>query len=258
MRNIFSLFLAGMIIPVSLAGNVPEVERIVWAKKVVHLHLKTGKERTVIFPSQKISVSIDRRIDPFLQVTPLDGTLYIKAHKTFSVTRIQVTGEDNGQIYLLDLQASEKGSNNIVEILLPKRTRVSSPVNSQPGYVVMSRYAIQQIYAPRRLVNMDSRFTEVNVAGQKSRRLYRGGDIISRPHRSWRAGNLYVTAIQVMNDSQYPVYLDFRMIRGQGVWKSGVFQHASVTRKGTLSDQTFMYLVSSRPFDEINYEEAIE
>lgn len=257
MRLMISVLIASIIVSDTYADNFLKTEKIIWARKAINLHLKTGKERTIIFPARKITVAIDRRIDALVEATPLDGTLYIKAYKQFPVTRIRVTSEDSGQTYLLDLKSSAQGSNNIVEILLPKRTLVSYPADSQPGLVEMSRYAAQQIYAPRRVIRNDSRFREVHVARLKSRRLYRGGDIITVPYRAWRAGNLYVTSIQVSNDSSYSVNLDFRMIRGMGVWKSAVFQHIRVTPKGSRSDQTFMYLVSLRPFNETNYEEAL-
>ncbi len=54
-----------------IAEQVSKTERIVWTKKAIYLHLKVGKERNIIFPSKKITVSIDRRIDPLLKVTQL-------------------------------------------------------------------------------------------------------------------------------------------------------------------------------------------
>ncbi len=178
--------------------------------------------------------------------------------KAFKRTRIRVIGQETGQTYLLDLEASERGSFNVVEILLPKRTVIKKPkVSEQPDLVELSRYASQQIFSPRRIIKKDDRFNEVQLSKGKTKRLYRGGDVVIEPYRSWRAGDLYVTAVRVFNNSVYPIDLDFRMIRGQTAWKSAVFQHARITQKGSRADSTFMYLVSARPFHEVNYEEAI-
>lgn len=247
-----------IIVVVCVATAETGTEKILYSRQPVTIHLKTGSERSIVFPAKKLLVSIDRRIDTDLQTTPLDGILYLKAIKDFPRTRIRVIAQDTGQTYLLDIEASDKGNTAIVEIVLPKKQlSAREETNDQPDMIAMSRYAAQQLYAPRRLVTEDVKYSEIQVIREATRRLYRGGDVIATPYKSWRAGVLYVTAVRLQNSADYAIDLDFRQIRGPMAWRSAVFQHMRLSPHGSAEDQTFLYLVSDREFNEIKYEEAI-
>lgn len=255
-KYVFIFFLVFLCVNVFSQSTI---EKIVWSKKPIFLHLKTGLERIIIFPAKKITVEIDSRIDSAVNVTALDGILYIKALKNFPATRIRVIAIPTNQTFLFDLKASSSGGDFPLEIILPERIQnLESTATAQPGYIAMSRYAVQQIYAPLRIRKIDSRFSEVRLLKSSSRHLYRGGDLSAIPYRSWRAGKLYVTAIQLHNNSDYRCELDFRMIRGQRLWKSAVFQHSYLSAKNTKNDRTFLYLVSDKPFNQVNFAESLD
>ena len=68
------------------------------------------------------------------------------------------------------------------------------------GYVELTRFAAQQIYAPKRLAEQTPGISKVPLpaTGQPTGAFYRGGDVTTTPVASWRGqSGLYVTAVNV-------------------------------------------------------------
>lgn len=115
------------------------------------------------------------------------------------------------------------------------------------GYVALTRFAAKKLYAPKRLAHDVPGIVRVAV-NREPRALVRGADIEARALASWRAGSLFVTAVQLTNRSALAHDLDARALRGR--WHAATFQHHRLHGAGEEVDTTVVYLVSNRPFAE--------
>ncbi len=238
----------------STALEVPPPEHITWRKIPIELALTVGKERRVDFPGP-VKVGVPATIQAVLRVQSVAGTVYLLAHQAFEPTRVMVRAIDGGAVYLLDLSASDEGGPSPpIEIRVPEAGG-SEPVanNYEPsaglpayGYVALTRFAAQQLYAPARLLKVLPGVVRVPVRrGAVS--LLRGGQVMAEPWVAWRAGELYVTAVKLTNHSEQAVTLDPRALRGN--WLTAAFQHNRLLPHGDEADTTAVYLISARPFE---------
>ena len=251
------LFLAIGSGSVSAAETIPE--RIVWRKEPIGLELTVGKERRVDFPGP-VKVGLPPQIDSAVRVQSIAGTVYLLAHSAFDPTRVMVRETEGGRIYLLDVAAKgEGGSGPPVEVYAgedsgppgERRTNdgrakdASPPALPSYGYVTLTRFAAQQLYAPARLLKDLPGVVRVPVKRKKVS-LVRGAAVTAEPLVAWRAGDLYLTAVKLANGTGRALTLDPRTLRGD--WHSAAFQHNRLLPKGDESDTTALYLISARPF----------
>ena len=229
-------------------------ERIFWDKVPLPITLPVGSERLVTFPDN-VRLRITAALQMKLRTQSHQGTVYWLAHEPFETTRIQVQGIDSGQVFLVDLKAiQDQTPLPPVEIQIKKqvieREQAANSLRLAPlDYVHLTRFAAQQLYAPARLLKTPPGVTRSGVKQLPLTHLIRGLAIEATPIAAWRKGPLYITAIQLKNQSHLPVILDPRAVRGQ--WKTATFQHARLHAAGSTLDTTALYLISSRPFSEI-------
>jgi integrating conjugative element protein (TIGR03749 family) len=235
------------------ASQAPE--RIVWTKVPIALSLPVGKERMVTFPGD-VRAGVPPGLADVLRTQSVDGTVYWLARKPFPPTRIQVQEIDSGRVYLLDLRAENDATGTMpVEILvrsrIPQGTEDPTPAASdseRAGYVSLTRYAAQQMYAPRRLLRDPPGVYRAPLRVKRAVAIVRGGAIEATPLATWRGGDLYVTAVKLRNVTNAPIALDPRELRGQ--WLAATLQHARLLPHGDEADTTCVYLISARPFEE--------
>ena len=233
-------------------------ERIVWRKAPIAIPLVVGEERLVHFPDS-VSIGLPQSMTSVLRSQSINGTLYLLATQPFSNTRVMVRSEKGGPLYVLDISAepndSERPALPDVQVMLelPKTadgtaSSATAEINrsSQWGYVALTRYAAQQLYAPSRLTPRQlgvgvrqGRSEPVNLVG--------GGKVEAVPVASWKVGLHYVTAAKLINRNHKAVVLDPRELRG--AWLAATFQHNRLLPQGSDADTTAVYLVSDRPFD---------
>jgi integrating conjugative element protein (TIGR03749 family) len=251
------LFLAFTCASVFAAETIPE--RIVWRKEPIGLELTVGKERRVDFPGP-VKVGLPPQIESAVRVQSIAGTVYLLAHSAFDPTRVMVRETESGRMYLLDVAASgDGGSGPPVEVYAGEESNSgrNRPTNdsigedTRPpalpsyGYVTLTRFAAQQLYAPARLLKDLPGVVRVPVKRKKVS-LVRGAAVTAEPLVAWRAGDLYLTAVKLANGTGRALTLDPRTLRGD--WLSAAFQHNRLLPKGDESDTTALYLISTRPF----------
>ena len=236
----------------------PGPERIVWKKTPIAIPLVVGEERLVHFPDS-VSLGLPPSLIPVLRSQSINGTLYLLARQSFETTRVIVRSETGGPLYVLDLSAepqrTQKPPLPDVQVLLetPKvadSTTISTVTNSNRplpwGYVALTRYAAQQLYAPERLIPNEAGVVTLPVNAEPVD-LVRGGQVDAVPVASWKAGLQYVTAVKLTNRTAKAVVLDPRKLRG--AWLAATFQHNRLLPAGNDADTTVVYLVSDRPVD---------
>ncbi len=231
-------------------------QRIQWRKTPIPITLSVGEERMVHF-RRPVSVGLPATLESVLRTQTVNGTVYLMAKAAFGSTRVIVREIDSGQVYLFDLSASSgttsgATSGNTLPIVVTldevgsAETRLAETEGSaQHGYVSLTRYAAQQLYAPMRLLSSVPGIVRVPIQ-QESVALVPGNSTEAKPLVAWRAGHLYVTAVKLTNRSVKAQTLDPRTLRG--AWLSAAFQHARLLPAGDEADTTAVYLVSAQPF----------
>ncbi|PCJ36292.1 MAG: TIGR03749 family integrating conjugative element protein [Cellvibrionales bacterium] len=235
--------------------NAELTERVLWKNTPIAVNLNVDKERLVRFPSS-VSVGVPPGLASLLRSQSINGTLYLTAHEPFEATRVLVRAEGDGPVYVLDVSATdadpESPSLPMVQILDAKPAPVGLVSDTtettvpQWGYVALTRYAAQQLYAPARLLPSMPGIVRMPVP-LVSFELVMGGQVEAIPVAAWRAGLHTVTAVELRNKSSHPVVLDPRQLRGS--WLTATFQHNRLLPSGDEADSTAVYLVSDRPFE---------
>jgi integrating conjugative element protein (TIGR03749 family) len=227
------------------------LERIEWKKAPIRLELAVGQEQRIEFPNA-VKVGVPGSLQPLLRTQSVNGTVYLLAHASFGSNRLMMRELDSGRIYLFDVTAVEEGGTaHPIQIYNTSGTAkdVAAGANDagpgQPGYIQLTRFAAQQLYAPFRLVKDRPGIVRVPVT-RDAVNLFHGGTIEATPLVAWRANGLYVTAVKLTNRTEQAQTLDPRDLRG--AWLSATFQHHRLLPMGDEADTTAVYLISARPF----------
>ncbi len=235
-------------------GNV-RFEHALWDGMPISFVVPVGQERILHFDS---SVSLDNRnanlTSDKLSIMNNNGFLYIKAKKPFAPIRVPFVLKDSGTVVLVDLSASKKATDIApVQVALQEKIGQGKGIkkNATPqyvGYIQLIRYAIQNLYSPKRLIEGNLSINRAPMYTTKSLNISRFPGTLALPLASWQGTDLYVTAVLVKNIDKAPVKLDPRTLRGK--WLAASFYPSNyLTRSGTLNDRTTVFLVSSRPFN---------
>lgn len=238
-------------------------ERVVWRKTPIAIPLIVGEERLIHFP-ESVSIGLPQSLTARLRSQSINGTLYLLARQSFESTRVMVRSENGGPLFVLDLSAALSSEArpplpDVQVVLEASKVAVGSESSetdsaetttgnrfSQWGYVALTRYAAQQLYAPERLVPNTPGVVAIPVQVAPVG-LLRGGGVEAVPVAAWKAGLHYVTAVRLTNHSAKAVILDPRELRG--AWLAATFQHNRLLPSGADEDTTAVYLISDRPFD---------
>lgn len=229
-------------------------ERIEWKKAPIRLKLTIGQEQRIEFPAA-VKVGVPVSLQGLLRTQSINGTVYLLAHAPFDSSRLMVRELESGRIYLFDVTAVEEGgATRPIEIYVtsastPKKERTTTSNEAgqgQPGYVQLTRFAAQQLYAPARLLRDRPGIVRIPVSRDPVDLLH-GGTVEATPLVAWRANGLYVTAVKLTNRTDEAQTLDPRDLRG--TWLTATFQHHRLFPKGDEADTTAVYLISARPID---------
>lgn len=258
--------LPGLLVALTLTAwcaTAQAVERVIWNKEPIALHLAVDQERLVTFPAG-VRVGVQEGMASVLRTQVVDGTVYWKATRAFPVLRVQVQEIESGRLFLIDLKADTTAtSNEPVEVAVATSNPSASslareseralvtPASGPIGYVKLTRFASQQLYAPSRLAQSEAGIWAVPLRTEGAVRLIMGqnaGAVEAVPIASWRSTNFYVTAIRLRNVGASAVMIDPRALRGR--WLAATSQHGRLLPAGDDADASALYLISSRSFEE--------
>lgn len=114
--------------------------------------------------------------------------------------------------------------------------------------ITLTRFAIQSLYAPQRLLVTPEGIGRVPMQTHKLISLIYGASLEVRPLISWHGGELYVTAVEIKNLLNKEVIIDPRTMIGQ--WQTATFYPTNTLGPRGKEDSTTAFLISERPFNE--------
>lgn len=244
---------------------------LIWRQIPLNIILPIHKERIITFPG-KVELGVNREAlpDNVLHIENDNGTVYLTARAPFAPERIAVKLQNQSTIILLNVSASEHGDTAPINIVLSSTSQMTPVVsNSMPAthaeikdnlpdisYVDLNRFAIQELYAPKRLLHTMPGVYRTPMHANTSEPLVRDGSVIASPLASWRGGDYYVTVVLLKNQMDYPLRLQPTSLCGD--WITAAFfrnprntkdNPEKLTKGGTLLDSTTVFLTSSVPFE---------
>jgi integrating conjugative element protein (TIGR03749 family) len=148
-----------------------------------------------------------------------------------------------------------------VNVAAAKTPTIAQPVSTKPtiaaystespkiSLIALTRFAVQQLYAPKRLLVTPPSIYRVPMHAYKSVDLVRDGSLMAMPLASWQGGDHVITAVLLRN--QLPNPLTVRPQQLCGHWQTAtIFPQATLGPRGEVTDSTTVFLVSHRSFAE--------
>lgn len=237
-------------------------EKLFWRGRPVNIHLETGVERLIRFPSP-VQVGVPPDMVGMLRVESAANVVYLTPLADFDAVRVRFRRLDTGTIFLFNMQSSTEGVSSLLE-LVDAQTRnddVSvaaegasgkSRETADYGYLTLTRFAFQNVYAPERLIEPLKGVSKQTIKSkQPIRHLVPGEAIAAVPWAQWRAPNgLYVMAVYLSNLSGRSVQLDPRMFRHASQWLSTALFTGYLAPHNALGDSTTLVIISSSTWDD--------
>lgn len=231
----------------------PKPERVEFKRHPLRIVLG-DTERLVTFP-HPIAMSLPAGAETLIDMQIIGRTAYVTMAANRSAP-IRVLAEDlvTGQTIPLDLLGGEAvdGLSPEIEVHYDNEQGADQqpaiPAEEPPvlDVVQLTRYAAQSVYAPRRLLPAADGVHNIPLDNKNVEGLFRGVRTMGRPLGQWRSGDLYVTAVLVVNLEKRTVTLDLEQVRGR--WIAATLQHHRIQAAGSELDSTTVYLVCGQPF----------
>jgi len=246
--------------------NTPTTEYVTWSGTPIAFAVPVGDERLLSFPSEVEFKNLDPQLtSDKVSITNNAGTLYVRALKPFSPIRTYVEIKSSGQIVYVDLSAQKGGDDNQVSVLTQSKSKNKNTQkdnsdktasSASPSYISMLQYGIAELYWPERLLGQLNQnpdyfnFARAPMYTTHSVHLVMGHTVLAMPEVSWRNGNLFVTAVLLINPNKQAVKFDpFRDFIGN--WDAKAFYPTNyLGPQGTTHDRTVVFLVSDQPFSQ--------
>ena len=240
---------------------------VIWTNDPITLVLPIGKEVRVTFPTDVVLQIPAGLSDKLSSMAPNQQMVYWTANEQMEKSRVIATSTDNETVYLLDLIANDSGVDEAIRLEDP--ARVSSNNSNQsaaseaasnnsqqadtqlsdPSEIVLTRFASQSLYAPRRLVPSNGEIQQAHAKIPNNFPLIKSenGEVFRyEVVGAWTGYGHYITAVMVVNESAISVRFNPGLVHGN--FSHITAQHLNFGPKGTLEDRTTIYLISAAPF----------
>ena len=226
-------------------------EHVVWNKRPISFEIPLGSERIINF-SEPVTLKESELTSNEVALSIHNGAVYIKSLDTFEPKRAEFVLSKSGQVVIVDVASSERFKDGAMLSVLTEQenTHAQAPFegNQQSlNYVSLTRFAIQSLYSPERLLEMPNGIVRAPMYTHKTVSLVYGDKVIARPLISWSGGGLFVTAVMLKNKLSKEVVLDPRSLIGQ--WQTATFYPSNkMSAQGALNDSVTVFVTSSLPF----------
>ncbi len=268
-KIIIGFLLFGVIAGVLAAPNIEDQanwQHLVWKHIPLTINLPFNKEKIIHFP-HSVSLGIPSDINGDLVVQNNAGWLYLMAKAEFAKTRVEVKDNETGDIILLNVATNNAADDiNIDIVYQPEDSTKPKSANKLKGdlsYVMLTRYAYQQLYAPKRLqknpynIQLITSYAKDNNVDVKNwfSNLFMDNSTINIPWAEWHGGDYYITAVLIRNQLPKKINLNHKLPlicgRSNHLWQAVTFfPDWRLDKAGSLHDTAVAFLVSRKPFDE--------
>jgi integrating conjugative element protein (TIGR03749 family) len=228
---------------------------LVWEKTPLHISLPIGKERTIVFPSNITILHNELKQGGLAVISKASNTLYVKSLTEFNEKTVFVEIDENGEKIKINFSSTDANSSTRpieVEVNGLQSQNQESQENSKINPISLTRFAIQSLYTPERVVEKVDGIGRVAMQTSKTVNIIYGGAVISHPLISFGGNGLVVTAVEIKNNISQSVKLTPQMVIGK--WESASFYPSNrLSPRGSYGDKTTLFVTSDRSFGEALY-----
>lgn len=240
-----------------------------WKGDPISILLPVKVEKRIVFPVHVVVDAKGSLTADQLRIINNNMSVYLTALKPFSKTRLYVTLQDTNEVVLLDLATSDNASKDTAYIDVQKSndqpvvesiasaasTYDQADSNIKPvgnHYVMLIRFAWQQLFAPERLVDNPLGISRTAMHTQSFlTNLVYGDKVYAHPEISWVYNGTYVTAVELRNKYSHATTINLKNDL------CGDWQAASIYPRNHLKpasdkrgDTATLIIVSNKPFGE--------
>ena len=214
-----------------------------WPNAPLELDLAVGYEQRISVPEAgSLRLGIPQSVKRILRTEIVGNHLWLEAKEPFSPVRLILLADPLGRIVLQVKSQHSKQLNQPIIIhgrRSDDRRTVDKPMLNL-GFVKLTRWVVQQLYAPERLLSDLPGVQQIAVE-LDSFDLFRcgmriptacAGAVTAVPIASWQSPTHFITAIKIVNQLTQPIILDPRELRG--TWRSAAFVHSKLSAQRKL------------------------
>ncbi len=229
-----------------------------WPQVPLEINLPIGAEQRITIPeAEDLRLGIPQSIKQKMMVEIVGNHLWLLAKEPFSKTRIVLLAEPLGRIiFEIRAQHSDQFSQPMVIQASPAPASSASD-SDQPrlGFVTLTRWVVQQLYAPERLLEELPGLQRMPV-DTSALSIFRcanriptvcAGTVVATPMASWQSPHHFITAIKITNTAAEQITLDPRELLG--TWRSAAFVHNRLHAAGHAGDTTVLIVTSDYPYE---------
>lgn len=260
-----------------------------WRGEPLSIHIPVGVERVIRFDARKMQVGIPRDLAGIASAESNSGFVYLRAARPFAQKRFRFRDKDTGRIYAINVTASEGGAFQPVRVvdemieeptdtLIPPETEaievpdptwsalVDTDILPEDGdatpvvpevyepvkhpYTTLTRYGMQQLYAPERLITPLDDLVSINVAKVDLTALVPGTRVSAQVLGQWRNLDHLVTALVLQNQGTQTVHLDPRAMRGKQFWLTAALLQDWLSPVNEPGDSTGLVVISHQQWTD--------
>jgi len=229
-----------------------------WPKVPLEIDLAVGSEQRITVPeAEALRIDVPQTIKSKLRAQILGNHLWLSANEPFPTVRLVLLAEPLGRV-IFEVRAQQVEQFNQPIIIQASENSELKPTESGRktlGFVTLTRWVIQQLYAPKRLLTdlpgvlrLPIDFAKSNIFRCASRTptLCAGG-VTAQPIAAWQSPHHFITALKITNTLSNPVTLDPREL--SGTWLSASFVHNQLYASGHPGDTTALVVISQHPYE---------
>ena len=244
------IFLLAMFIGVNAYADTT----LVWDKKPLDIVLPTDKQVYISFPTT-VSFGMQSQYSKILDIQNNNNTLYLKANADFETHQFKVRADD--KIILINLSASKEASVDPINVIFKEepKTETKNPFKTANKVSMQDliRYAVQQYYAPKRLLVDNRNISHSKQYSGTKYNLFGDGSVTAIALDSYSTKDLTVTALYIKNNKNVDVDLidegTGKPIDICGTWAGSIlFPQSKLTPAGSKYDSTMLFLLSHGDF----------
>lgn len=265
-------------------------KKITWTGRPFDITIPVGVERVVKFDAERIQVAFPTDLWGIASAESSQGIVQLRTTRPFENVRVRFRNKDNGKIYSVNVTAvaGETDMSPIVvvdevpdelddplidtaakvpgdgawpaqlPVELPPVSSVEVPPVELPepepvnhGITTLVRYAMQNVYAPERLIDELDDVSRISFDGvEREIRLVPGTSVKSRVLGQWKNNDRYITAVYLQNRTNQSIDLDPRNLTGRHFWQIAALMHSNLAPANTFGDTTTLVTISDKKWVE--------
>ncbi len=234
-----------------------------WPQEPLAIDLSIGAEQRITIPEAEVlRLGIPQQIRSKFNAEIVGNHLWLIAQEPFPKTRLILLAEPLGRI-IFEIKAQDHSNLFSQPIVIqadakPAKLEAESS-NLKLGFAALTRWVVQQFYAPKRLLKdlpglerlpVDSVLLDLFRCANRIPTACAGA-VNANPIASWQSPHHFITAIKITNTLSQQITLDPRELRG--TWRSAAFVHTRLHANGHPGDTTLLVVISDYPFETAQF-----